>query len=163
MDLNIQYFPNLITDEGYNVTSPQTRDYNCISWARGLDDCWSWPPLGCDMEEDQYWPTLLPDDTKIETFIQFFEHEGFVLCESDDKDDAMICLYEKDGSCTHAARKLPNGLWTSKLGPLNDIQHSLPHSLEGDIYGKVYCYMRKNSRHTDADTSTPLPTACATR
>ena len=54
-----------------------------------------------------------------------------------------IALYAKDGLCTHAARRLPNGLWTSKLGYYHDIQHSTPQSLEGYIYGKVYCYMNK--------------------
>ncbi|MBQ0075482.1 MAG: hypothetical protein KBT34_14980, partial [Prevotella sp.] len=30
-----------------------------------------------------------------------------------------------------------------KLGYWHDIQHSSPQSLEGDMYGKVYCYMKK--------------------
>lgn len=144
MDINLRYFPNLKKDKSYQITSPKTSDYNCISWARGVDDCWSWPPLECDMADDQYWPTCIPNNTKIETFVRLFELEGFTVCQDDANNHDVICLYHKDGNCTHAARKLTNGLWTSKLGPLNDIQHSSPHSLEGEMYGRIYCYMKRS-------------------
>jgi hypothetical protein len=36
----------------------------------------------------------------------------------------------------HAARQLPNGRWTSKLGVSEDIEHAL-HDLTGLIYGSV--------------------------
>jgi hypothetical protein len=45
--------------------------------------------------------------------------------------------------CTHAARQLSNGCWTSKLGKLNDIQHGTPESIEGTEYGIVYCFMKR--------------------
>jgi hypothetical protein len=34
-----------------------------------------------------------------------------------------IALYSADGELTHAARRLDNGRWTSKLGPDIDIEH----------------------------------------
>ncbi|MCI0637958.1 MAG: hypothetical protein L0Y72_23715 [Gemmataceae bacterium] len=37
---------------------------------------------------------------------------------------------------THAARQLPTGRWSSKLGPSEDIEHDL-HALEGEIYGTI--------------------------
>ena len=46
-------------------------------------------------------------------------------------------------SDTHAARQLSSGFWTSKLGEAYDIQHGTPQSIEGGIYGCVYCYMKK--------------------
>ena len=42
----------------------------------------------------------------------------------------------------HAARQLPNGRWTSKLGELEDIEHGL-HDLEGAEYGSVVAVMRR--------------------
>lgn len=51
--------------------------------------------------------------------------------------------FENDGLCSHACRQISNNLWTSKMGPLNDIQHSSPQTLEGDFYGRVYCYMKR--------------------
>jgi hypothetical protein len=41
-----------------------------------------------------------------------------------------------DGEPTHAARQLPNGKWTSKLGRWQDIEHELD-GLVGEMYGTV--------------------------
>lgn len=139
-----QWFPNLRKDNEFKITSPCTDDYNCISWA-AQKSVWYWPPLGKDPDEGEYWPNGIDDDARIETFIKAMMTEGFTLCPDDSAtpNAISIALYAKDGLCTHAARRLPNGLWTSKLGYYHDIQHSTPHSLEGDIYGAVYCYMNK--------------------
>ena len=42
----------------------------------------------------------------------------------------------------HAARQLPSGRWTSKLGFLEDIEHAL-HDLEGTEYGAVVLVMKR--------------------
>jgi hypothetical protein len=39
-----------------------------------------------------------------------------------------------DGTPTHVARQLTSGLWSSKLGQLQDIQHRL-EDLAGSVYG----------------------------
>lgn len=139
-----QWFPNLRKDNDFKITSPCTRYYNCISWAT-QKRVWYWPPLGKELEEDEYWPKGIDDDTRIETFIKAMMTEGFTLCLNDNVESNVIkiALYVKDGHCTHAARQLPNGLWTSKLGYYHDIQHSTPQSLEGDMYGTVHCYMKR--------------------
>jgi hypothetical protein len=41
-----------------------------------------------------------------------------------------------DGEPTHAARQLPNGKWTSKLGRWQDIEYELD-GLVGKMYGTV--------------------------
>jgi hypothetical protein len=41
-----------------------------------------------------------------------------------------------DGELTRAARQLPNGKWTSKLGRWQDIEHELD-GLVGAMYGTV--------------------------
>jgi regulator of protease activity HflC (stomatin/prohibitin superfamily) len=41
-----------------------------------------------------------------------------------------------EGIPVHAARQLPSGMWTSKLGALEDIEHQL-EGLAGDRYGKI--------------------------
>lgn len=142
----ISWFPYLKDDGVFKITSPNTDNYNCISWASGRLNVWYWPPLGKKQEEDEYWPSGIADDTRIETFIEAMKTEGFELCSSGEQEPLFtkIALYEKEGQCTHAARQLLNGLWTSKLGFWHDIQHSSPQSLEGDMYGKVYCYMKKD-------------------
>jgi hypothetical protein len=47
-----------------------------------------------------------------------------------------VALFAKDGRVTHAARQLPSGRWTSKLGSDVDIEHEL-YAIEGEVYGTV--------------------------
>src|SRR5206468_13119109 len=39
----------------YHVTSPATRDYNCIAWAVGATAHWWWPDV--DLDDAVFWPT----------------------------------------------------------------------------------------------------------
>lgn len=145
-------FPKLKDDVDFKVTSPQTPDYNCIAWAYHHNDRWMWPGGQefkiCD--GFLYWPDGVEDSTDVSAFIKAFEKTGYSLCEDCcfEKDYRKIALYVKKGTteCTHAARQLSNGKWTSKLGRLNDIQHGTPYTIEGDIYGEVYCIMKREHR-----------------
>lgn len=142
----LQWFPALANDPNFKITSSCTRDYNCIAWALGSSRIWYWPLLGNPKSEpDEYWPKGVDDDTRVESFLKAFEIEGYTPCSDGSLEPGFIkvVLFAKDGEATHACRQLPNGLWTSKMGPLNDIQHSNPSDLEGDFYGKVCCYMKK--------------------
>lgn len=47
---------------------------------------------------------------------------------------------------THAAQQLPNGEWTSKLGPFEDVAHQSPVNVEGPVYGRVICYLSRPRR-----------------
>jgi hypothetical protein len=59
-----------------------------------------------------------------------------------------IVLYIKDGKPTHAARQLPTGKWTSKLGSDIDIEHDYPEVLNGQDYGIASIFMkRKNEKN----------------
>lgn len=42
---------------------------------------------------------------------------------------------------THAARQLPTGKWTSKLGRSEDIEHTTPEAVSGTTYGAMVCFM----------------------
>jgi len=44
---------------------------------------------------------------------------------------------------THAARQLPDGKWTSKLGQLEDITHGTTDVIEGGDYGEVVQFMKR--------------------
>lgn len=141
----LTWFPLLATDKDFAITSPATRQYNCIAWALGSKSMWAWPAEPDARESDMLWDNSIGYDESIETFVSFFQNIGFTKSEdqSIESGDEIVALYEKDGLCTHATRLLPTGIWTSKLGPYHDIQHGAPSSLEGTIYGKVYCYMKK--------------------
>jgi hypothetical protein len=44
---------------------------------------------------------------------------------------------------THAALQLESGLWTSKLGEFEDINHLTPNAVAGPVYGGVLCYLER--------------------
>jgi len=144
-----RYFPKLQSDKDFKITSPQTPNYNCIAWAYHYNDRWMWPG-GQEMKICDgflYWPDDVDDSEDVTAFIKAFEKTGYTLCDNPDFEEGFrkIALYVvKDTTqCTHAARQLSNGKWTSKLGELNDIQHGTPYTIEGQYYGEVYCIMKR--------------------
>ena len=44
---------------------------------------------------------------------------------------------------THAARQLESGLWTSKCGKLQDIQHETLQAIEGGLYGHPAVFLQR--------------------
>jgi hypothetical protein len=116
----------------YTTTSSATEDYNCIAWACGDNTKWWWP------DETVYWPDGIRCDETLEAFDDLFKSGGGVETLSDDLEAGCIkiALFAQNGKPTHAARQLPNGAWTSKLGKGIDIAHSL-RELEGQFYGTV--------------------------
>jgi len=141
-----KHFPSLSRDL-YEVTSEETVDYNCIAFAAGEEHrCW-WPDLG----GQYYWPNDVPRDETVEAFSDMFESLGYRKCEH----DRFEFLFEKVAiyrtrcgsplalpkSPTHAARQLNSGVWKSKLGSWEDIEHSNLECLGGeDITGTITPY-----------------------
>ena len=128
-------FPALAGD-GYVVSSPEATAYNCVAWAVGESHRW-WEP-GID------WPVPHGDD--LVTLINLFASLGYGPCDRDGLEAGYekVALYADDlGDWTHAARQLPDGWWTSKLGQAADILHRTPHALVGDAYGEVRAIMKR--------------------
>ena len=140
----ISYLPGLAHDEHFCITSPATRDYNCLAWALSSKNMWMWPDENPD-EDDYCWPDGVAYNTRQETFIEAYKNEGFELSDSAELEEGYekIALYGYWGFAFHASRQLPTGLWTSKLGPGQDIQHGTPQSIEGNHFGHVFCYMKR--------------------
>lgn len=145
----IELFPNLTSDRYFKITSRNTPVYNCIAWAYGISNRWMWPNTGYTRYLDgvDYWPSEEIMSCDVKNFIAAFELKGYKLCNDASFEEGYrkIVLYVNPGTteCTHAARQLTNGAWTSKLGAGNDIQHGTPQSIEGVNYGVVYCYMKR--------------------
>jgi len=102
-------FPSLAADS-YTVASPKTQAYNCVAWAAG-DASRSWEP-------GMYWPGPAGDDlaalTRLFAALGYVPRAGVELEPGHEK----VALYADDqGNWAHAARQLPDGWWTSKLGP----------------------------------------------
>jgi hypothetical protein len=131
-------FPGL-RDSGYVVTSPEEIRYNCVAWAAGDEQQWWWPG------EDSYWPEGVAREETIAAFLAAFGELGFVSCEDHLLEEGYekIAIYATpDGVPTHVARQLPSGLWSSKLGQLQDIQHHL-EDLAGSLYGRCTHFLKR--------------------
>ena len=141
-------FPQLINDADFKVTSPLSPNYNCIAWALHYDDRWMWPGgvEAKNLDGFHYWPDGVEDNEDVTSFIEAFQLKDYKVCDKWEHEEGYrrIALYVKEGTteCTHAARELSSGKWTSKLGKDKDIQHGTPFSIEGPTYGKVYCFMK---------------------
>lgn len=138
-------FPNL-NNSGSTITSPKANRYNCIAWAAGDVTNWWWP---FSLTGVSYWPQGVPRQATVESFIQAFGTRGFVECADGLLEDGIekIALYAKMINSvlmpTHAARQLESGRWTSKLGPLEDIDHPTLEAVSGPFYGDVVAYLSR--------------------
>ena len=130
-------FPRL-TDRNSRRTSPPDVGYNCVAWSAGDISHWWQPGI--------YWPVKTSrDNCSVAALEQAFQGLGYVECpdESFEAGYEKIALYGFGFFYTHAARQLPNGKWTSKLGKAEDIEHESPDDVAGGLYGEVVQYMRR--------------------
>jgi hypothetical protein len=136
-------FPGL-KDSGHRVTSPASRDYNCIAWAAGDTSIWWWP----DRDENNdavHWPPGVSREETLSAFVAAFATLGYVPCDGAEHEQGVekIALFAlTDGTPSHAARQLPVGTWTSKLGAMEDVEHPL-NALVGDAYGAVVLVLKR--------------------
>ena len=141
-DLPTGSFPRLTT-ENCRVTSLEDEEYNCIAWAAHDTKNW-WEP---GPSEDTYWPIPADEDADtLDDLIRAFSAVQFVRCETPELEPGYekIALYEDQSRrYTHAARQLPTGKWTSKLGRFVDIEHDTPDDVAGGAYGNIAGFMKR--------------------
>ena len=131
-------FPRL-TPENHRTTSPASNDYNCIAWSVGDVEHW-WQP-------GVYWPIpAQAEDYAVHVLTQLFVSLGYEDCgmaANLEPGFEKVALFGQSLFYTHAARQLPAGKWTSKLGKAEDIEHDSPHDVAGGIYGEVVQIMKR--------------------
>jgi hypothetical protein len=161
-------FPNLGRYEVLSPATPKNRKkilYNCIAHTLRIYDKWVWP------------------GSSVADFDRLYGSYGYKRIRTLDfrfnpRLDKIV-LYakkSKDGKleCTHGARQLADGTWTSKLGQGPLIRHTTPASVGGPSYGKpIFVYVRnrrtppvaplpstspKKARTAVASRSRPKPT-----
>jgi hypothetical protein len=134
-------FPGL-RDTPYRVTSLATRDYNCIAWAAGDTAHWWWPDN--DPDATVFWPPGVALEETLAAFVAAFAVLGYSPCSGEEPEPGFekVALFARDGVPTHAARQLPDGRWTSKLGLREDIEHDL-HAVGGELYGTVVQLLKR--------------------
>lgn len=138
MPIDHSVFPNL-SPSAYRIASPPTVTYNCLAWAAGVNDEWWDPAAGYS------WPADLPRDVTVATLVQVYERHGFVVCDDAGLEPGFekIAIYGTVDEWEHAARQLPNGKWTSKMGPDEDIEHDSLDDLAGGVFGSVVRFLKR--------------------
>lgn len=84
----------------------------------------------------------------LSAYIQAYQTLGYTPSDREILETGYdkIALYvDENGIPIHAAKQLPNGKWSSKLGWLEDIEHEL-EGLIGDRYGKVGQVLKRVSQ-----------------
>ena len=91
----------------------------------------------------------------VEAFVSAYATLGYAKCEESsavlEAGFEKVAIYvDANGVPTHAAKQLPNGAWTSKLGEWEDIRHATPEAVEDDGalglgYGKVAVFLKRKS------------------
>jgi hypothetical protein len=141
--IRAEAFPRL-TPQNHRTTSPASNDYNCIAWTAGDVQNW-WQP-------GVYWPILAhPEDYGIGVLERLFKALGYEdsgMEASLEGGFEKVALFDQSLFYTHAARQLPNGKWTSKLGKAEDIEHDTPNDVAGGIYGEVLQIMKRPAAGT---------------
>ena len=139
-------FPKL-SSANHKITSPSTTQYNCIAWAADQTNRTWWP------QSYRYWPPGVTRESTLDAFQEAFATLGYEQCEdaSPEKHHEKIALYairKASGRLapTHAARQLPDGRWTSKLGDCEDIEHESLEDLVGPCYGEPVLFLRRRRR-----------------
>jgi hypothetical protein len=132
-------FPGL-RGQAYEVKSQKDTAYNCIAWAASDNGNWWWP----DQAGEDTWPAGVARVPTVAAFREAFATLGYDNCDEDrlEAGHEKIAIFALAGVPKHAARQLPSGRWTSKLGLLEDIEHEL-QDLTGLAYGSVALVMKR--------------------
>ncbi len=136
------FFPRLTT-ANYRITSEETADYNCVAWAAGDSGDW-WEPTQ-PPDPNYHWPDGAVRADTIDALVSAYATLGFEICPDGTPEVGFLKLavYGQDGTYTHVARQVGGGMWASKLGVFEDIEHESLEALTGDDYGDVVLFMRR--------------------
>jgi hypothetical protein len=128
-----------LTSDNHRITSPATSEYNCIAWSAGDTEHW-W-------QAGKFWPLQVsPGDYSLSVLEALFKGLGYESCALDaslEEGFEKVALFSESLYYTHAARQLPSGKWTSKLGKAEDIEHDSPDNVAGGVYGGLAVIMRR--------------------
>ena len=103
---------------------------------------WWWPHRQSPFA---YWPPTVARIMDLQAFVAAFATLGYAACADGKLEPGFqkVALFaDAQGKATHAAKQLPDGRWSSKLGPHEDISHTI-YGLEHGEYGDVVQYMKR--------------------
>jgi hypothetical protein len=134
----------------YQITSGSTKKYNCVGWALGDDTRW-WEPVvisGGKKLGGYFWPIDpdIPAWFSVGALEKLFASHGYEQCEDGDHRQGVekVAIYGYSrADATHVARQLSSGKWTSKMGPLADIEHERCDQIEGGMIAQIQQFMSR--------------------
>ncbi|MGH2608535.1 MAG: DUF7689 domain-containing protein [Tepidiformaceae bacterium] len=133
-----------LADPGsWEATSPASDDYNCAAWVVGVTDANWWPHPELD---EYYWPEGVVRDGSLESFVAGYGTLGYEVSPTGELEEGyekLVIYATRLQSPLHVARQLPDGRWTSKLGPWEDIIHESPQTLAGSHYGNPVVFLQR--------------------
>jgi hypothetical protein len=131
-------FPRLGND--YEVLRPADLHYNCIAWSLGITDQWVWPGATVADFDRLYGNHSYRRIGTLDYRLQPGAHKIVLYGRIKYVNGRRVI------ECTHGARQLADGTWTSKLGRLPAIRYWSPDALNGtgpNGYGQpVAVYVR---------------------
>ena len=94
--------------------------------------------------DGDYWPNGCPDEVRIESFVCVFSQLGYAVCANGDIEAGFekVAIMANGRTPEHIMRQLPTGMWTSKIGSLEMIEHGIG-DLVGDEYGQIHTFMSR--------------------
>jgi len=133
-------FPKLRGTD-WEIISPKNPKYNCVAWSLCETNNW-WEP---DPMGEYYWPPGLPrGDYSVKAYQTMFESLGYRDCKDEDfgTEYENIAIFADQGRFKHVCRQKESGVWTSKLGRDEDIDHPL-EAVGGNVYGNPTTFLIK--------------------
>jgi hypothetical protein len=124
----------------YLRTSLPTPSYNCIAHAANDDTKW-WEP---DKGGFWYWPPGVQRAYTLRAFTAAYASLGYSVCQDGTVEPGFekVAIFADGGKPKHAARQLPDGKWSSKIGNADDISHDLD-TVSGGGYGVPVRFMKR--------------------
>jgi hypothetical protein len=139
--------PQLERDPHFRIASPVDLGQNCFGFAAGDARRWDPAPVMSPTRAGIYWPPGVPSLNTVNAFIQAYETIGYTQCDDDQYEEGYekVAVYISDSDePLHAARQQEGGIWASKLGGGNDIEHGSPETIEGSrMLGRAAYYLRR--------------------
>lgn len=153
--VDLSNYPKL-QSSGFKTTSDKSAEYNCIAWAAGDSERWWWPYV--DPPPYSFWPEGVPREETLHAFLTAFRTLGYSPCHNtrfESGFEKVAFFGEPDKAPKHAARQLQSGLWTSKIGRSEDIEHTLA-GLGSSHYGGVIQIMKRRAPSIGPQRNLPL-------
>jgi hypothetical protein len=127
------------------ITHEIDKKYNSVAWAMCDRSKW-WEPDPFDIF---YWPDNLDRKHTLLVFERLFESHGYRSVGKNDRlEDGCekVAIFVLNGRPTHVARQKNSGIWTSKVGKCEEIEHMDLHQLVSEDLGEVATILRREVR-----------------